>query len=238
MNEQLKLLIELQWLDRRIISHNNTIQAIPKKISSMDPPIQKAEDSVKLARTRLETLEKSKREKELSVESIKDRIEKSKSRSADIKDNKAYHAHLREIENLEKSFFAIDDEVLGIMEQVETLTAELKSAEAALAEQKQRAAELKKQLDAEVMAAKTELEAVQSERGEYIAPIDQKNYKLYMDLLTSLGGQAVVEVEDETCGGCFMNIMPQLYVEVQKGEKIIQCPQCKRILYYKAKEEA
>nr|NIP32403.1 hypothetical protein [Candidatus Saccharibacteria bacterium]NIV12038.1 hypothetical protein [Fodinibius sp.]NIV97856.1 hypothetical protein [Candidatus Saccharibacteria bacterium]NIX00699.1 hypothetical protein [Phycisphaerae bacterium] len=31
--------------------------------------------------------------------------------------------------------------------------------------------------------------------------------------------------------GCNMNIMPQLAVEIKKGEEIHRCPQCNRILY-------
>jgi predicted nucleic acid-binding Zn-ribbon protein len=33
-----------------------------------------------------------------------------------------------------------------------------------------------------------------------------------------------------------MNIPPQLFVEIKKNEKIIQCPQCNRILYWKAEK--
>lgn len=238
LNEQLRLLIELQKLDRRIISHGKTIKAIPQKISSMDAPIQEAEKGVTQAKSRYESLEKNKREKELSVEAIKDKIQKAKARTSDIKDNKAYQAHLKEIENLEKSITDMDDDILALMEQMEPLASELKAADAALAAQKQRAQELRKKLDAEAAEAQKELDSIQAERGQYTDPVDEKNYTLYMDLLTSLGGQAVVDVDDEICGGCFMNIMPQLYVEVQKGQKIIQCPQCRRILYYKHEEES
>jgi len=45
-------------------------------------------------------------------------------------------------------------------------------------------------------------------------------------------------VENEVCGGCFMSIMPQLCAEAKKGENIIQCPQCKCILYYRTEDES
>ncbi|MCD4722791.1 MAG: nucleotide-binding protein, partial [Desulfobacula sp.] len=45
-------------------------------------------------------------------------------------------------------------------------------------------------------------------------------------------GLAVVKVRKEVCMGCFMNIPPQLYIEVQRGDSLILCPQCSRILYY------
>jgi predicted nucleic acid-binding Zn-ribbon protein len=54
-----------------------------------------------------------------------------------------------------------------------------------------------------------------------------------MGLIESSGGIAVTEVKEEVCQGCNMNIPPQLYVEIKSNEEIIQCPQCRRILYYK-----
>ena len=98
------------------------------------------------------------------------------------------------------------------------------------------AEQLKKELDAEVEEAKEDLEVIKGNRDKYLEPIDEVNMVLYMKLLTNLGGQAVVEADNEVCGGCFMNIMPQLFSEVRKGDDIIQCPQCKRILYYAPKD--
>lgn len=232
LNEQLGLLIELQRLDKKIIAFGHTIKSIPKKISAMDPPIQAAEDGLEKARARYEALEKKKRDHEQKVQELKDKAEKAKTRTADIKDNKAYHAHLKEIENIETSVFKAEDEILSLMEELEPLAQELTSAEDALKAQKAKAAEMKKTLDAEVEEAKKELELLKGERSGFVEPIEKPAFDLYMELLTNLGGQAVASIEGEICGGCDMNIMPQLCSEVKKGDKIIQCPQCKRILYF------
>ncbi len=50
-------------------------------------------------------------------------------------------------------------------------------------------------------------------------------------------GLAVAEVIDEICQGCFLHIPPQLYVEIKLNQTIKYCPQCGRILYYKAKDK-
>ena len=61
-------------------------------------------------------------------------------------------------------------------------------------------------------------------------------YLGYVELMKSLNALAVTEVRDEVCQGCHMNIPPQLFVEIKKKDKLIQCPQCRRILYYKSTE--
>jgi predicted nucleic acid-binding Zn-ribbon protein len=238
VDEQLRALISLQELDSRIISYNKTIQSIPGRIEAMAPPIKSAEEHLAAAKARYDALDKSKRDKELAVEEQKDKVEKAKGRTAEIKDNKAYQAHLKEIETLERMTFHAEDEILALMEELEPLGAEVKAAEGSLAVQKQKADELRKKLEAEVVEAQRELEAMKAERNRYTGPIEKRNFELYMDLLTSHGGVAVAEVEAEVCGGCFMSIMPQLFAEVKSGGSIIQCPQCKRILYYKAQDES
>ncbi len=49
-------------------------------------------------------------------------------------------------------------------------------------------------------------------------------------------GSAVTQVSDEVCLGCFMNIPPQMYIDVQRGNDLISCPQCSRILYYEKRK--
>ena len=38
------------------------------------------------------------------------------------------------------------------------------------------------------------------------------------------------------CFGCHMNILPQQFIDLQKGVEILQCPHCQRILYWQEEE--
>jgi predicted nucleic acid-binding Zn-ribbon protein len=49
-------------------------------------------------------------------------------------------------------------------------------------------------------------------------------------------GIAIVLVKNEGCQGCYVNIPPQMYNEVQKNNEIILCPNCHRILYWENKD--
>jgi predicted nucleic acid-binding Zn-ribbon protein len=142
-----------------------------------------------------------------------------------------YQALLKEIEAAEKEKYTAEDEILEMMELVDKESIELKGAEAALGGQEERAEELKRELQAEVKEAEQNLEGLRDRRATLTGGIDSETYELYMSLLEDKDGLAVVETRAEVCQGCNMNIMPQLFVEILKGEEIIQCPQCRRILY-------
>ena len=92
----------------------------------------------------------------------------------------------------------------------------------------------RKKLQEDVAAVEREIDDLRLRREEYVKALDREVYRMYTKLFEARRGLAVVETRGEVCRGCNMNIPPQLFVEIKKNEKIIQCPQCNRILYWKA----
>ena len=56
--------------------------------------------------------------------------------------------------------------------------------------------------------------------------------KRYELLRSRRNGQALAGVTDGVCKGCFMNIPPQLFIELQKEEEMLSCPSCNRIMFH------
>ena len=56
---------------------------------------------------------------------------------------------------------------------------------------------------------------------------------VYNRLITrSKDGLAVAEARNSSCTACFMALRPQMMSDVRKGEDIITCEHCGRILYF------
>ena len=49
---------------------------------------------------------------------------------------------------------------------------------------------------------------------------------------------AVVVVADGSCPGCRMALPAQLFINMQRGEELTDCPQCRRIVIYRALVES
>ncbi len=232
MNEQIRLLVELQKLDTTIINHSRTIKDIPSRISTMETPLKDSEATLANVRKGSEALDKKKRASESAVDDNNERVVKLSERTKDIKDNKAYQAHLKEIESLGQGTAKLEDEVLAAMEALEQAALKIKEAEDAVAVEQGMVNELKRKLDAEVEEAKAGLAQMKGKRAGFVSGIDEEHYSTYMELLSSNRGVAVTKVDSEICTGCNMNIMPQLYVEIKKNTSVVHCPQCRRILYH------
>ena len=77
--------------------------------------------------------------------------------------------------------------------------------------------------------------AKQMERREALSKqIEPKLFKLYHTLKEKRQGLGVVGVKRETCQGCFVHVPPQMFIEVQKNNALVRCPNCNRILYWDA----
>ena len=232
MKEQLAHLIELQQIDSKILDKKRMVDEILSKISVAEVPFRESLTVLGKIKQRHEALERKKRDKERKLDDINEKIKKLKARTAEIKTNKEYQAHLREIEFTEKERYALEDEILIVMEEMDASSREIRLQEIKIGVEKDKIEAFKKKLEREVLEAEKELLTLKEARSRIVV-IDEELYNQYVTLIETGDGVVVVEVKEAVCQGCNMNIPLQLFVEVKKNEEIIHCPQCYRILYYK-----
>lgn len=229
--EDVKLLIELQEIDSAIIGKADILEVLPKKVSSVEQPLRDAQSSYEKLKQRCEVFVKKKKEKEQALDDVNEKIKKLKSRVSEIKTNKEYQAHLKEIEAAEKERGAVEDEILSLMETLDAANKDLGGQGVKVKAEEGRIEAFRQETQREAREIEKELGELRSHRTALINRIDKELYSLYSKLFDTKRGLAVVETRDEVCQGCNMNIPPQLFVEIKKNERIIQCPQCTRILY-------
>jgi predicted nucleic acid-binding Zn-ribbon protein len=237
VKEELEYLIKLQYIDLRIIDKKRMIDKIPLKMGESELSLNTFRKDINKIKQRLDSLERQKRDKERALDDMNEKIEKLKARTADIKTNKEYQAHLKEIEAAEKDLDATEDQILVVMEEIDTSLRQMKLEEANFKIKEDNIKEFKKKLEGDLLEAEKELLPLEETRSKIVDALDRELYDQYLILFKSCKGVAVTEAKEEICMGCNMNIPPQLFVEVKKNEEIINCPQCRRILYCKNNTE-
>jgi len=238
LNEQLKFLIELQELDSSLIAMAEKIEMIPRQLEQFNSPLQQANELFQKTSTKYSALNKKKKDKDLQLDEMQDKINKLKSRSGDIKTNKEYEAHLKEIQGFEKNMSKVEDELIAIMEELETLEKELKAEEMNLKKANEDYKRQEKILGEEQTKLRAELETEKAKRKDFVTHLDDEYYTQYMNLLKRYGDKVVVETRNEICLGCNTNIPPQLYNDIKKGDVLYNCFFCKRFIYIKSPSES
>jgi len=233
VNKQLASLIKLQETDSAILELMRMIETFPRKIRNAEAPLQECQNVLHRLKLQCDALEKKKREKERRLEDIDEKIKKLKARTGEIKTNKEYQALLKEIESVEHERSSIEDDILLVMEELDTLGKQIKSEEQNCKRNSQIIDQMKKEIEGDKAKLEHELVGLKNMREKIAGEIDHEVYSQYIMLIEIYHGHAVNEVREEICQGCNMNIPPQLFVEIKKNEEIYQCPQCRRILFFR-----
>jgi len=233
VNPELEKLLALQALDTEIRDLGNEIADIPRKKAELERHFNEFAAEYLEKKDRLESLKRQHRQLELDLQEMQERLEKYKKDLMRVRNQTEYAAALREIDNAKRAISAIETQILELLETIETLEVEVKER-APEVDAKRR--EFDEQL-AEFATATQRLTARraerQAERERLAALIRPDLLNQYTRLTEIRDGLALAEVRDGSCTACFMTVRPQVYAEVRRGESILTCDNCSRILYYK-----
>jgi predicted nucleic acid-binding Zn-ribbon protein len=146
-----------------------------------------------------------------------------------------YTAAIREADAARKQISALETQIL---EQMETL----EQAEAALNERADEIATLNSDREARLQAFdeetqhQSELLAKQRiEREQVFANLPSSMSGMYARIKARIrDGVAVAEARNRSCTACFMSLRPQVMAEIRRGQEVITCDNCGRILYFVA----
>lgn len=233
VSKQLKLLIELQEIDTRIIELQKEKKRLPEIIDKKKGILKTIEAAFEDIKASYDKLLKEKRENERAVEDEDTKVEKLKSKTSGIKTNKEYQAILSEIETAQKAKAKIEDDLLALLEKIEDIKKEIQAKELKVKEEERIFLAEEDKIKEDFRKLEEELNILLKEMENKSAKIDKDILRIYTQLLESKNGLAVVAVKNSSCLGCHINIPPQTFAEIKKNLKIIQCFNCHRIHYWK-----
>jgi len=232
LKKHILLLIELQKNDLEMKEIKMKNEKLPEKIAELDTEFQSFEDQVGEERRRFEELNVMHREKEESLKRGIESLKKTKNRLLEIKTNKEYHAMLKEIETVEGKNSEIEDGTIYILEEIDVVREGLKSKEEELNAYRLKYEKARSEIEQAINSIDSELLACQKKIDDVRGKIDKDLVKKYEIIKEKRNDLAVVSVWNGVCGGCHMNIPPQMYNELQKFEDLILCPNCNRIIHW------
>jgi predicted nucleic acid-binding Zn-ribbon protein len=234
---ELLQLIDLHEVDKEIFELTQDLEKLPQELKDSQQKMATLEAERSSHLQELEDLRKQLREMEAEVSDLEEGIKASRGRLMDIGKELELKAMLKEIAFREDQRDQKETRVLELLDQVEALNQTIAEKDEALRTQK----EAYDRQSAEVSSRVEELEkqraALVEKRESLRKGLPPQLLKRYEFILRRHNGSAICEVQAGVCLGCHLNILPQQFIDLQKGEEIIQCPHCQRILYWLGEEE-
>ncbi len=231
--ENIKTLVKLQEAEQEIIRLNSVLADFKKEKKKIGAELSEFEVELNIDKDKLEEIKSLCSESEKEIQLLLDRIKKSNENLRLVKTNKEYQALKREIDDNTKRKITLEDELFEYTEQKEEYEKKIDELENDFNQLSEKINSEKKDIDNQSKGDLALLEKYQSKIkkiGDNLDPVIFEQFKIIAKMNN---GEAVAQGKNEVCMGCFMNIPPQLFIEVQRGDKLIKCPQCSRFLFYK-----
>ncbi len=232
MLQELSHLIDLHELDKEILGLTQTLEKLPQELQGVEQVMADLKAQQEEHQRELESLLGQRRQLETEVADLEAGISSSRQRLMEIKNNIEYKAMLKEIAFKEDQRDQKETLVLELLEKVEAKNQELAALAARLAEQESILETLKAEVEAQSAKLRAEVTVLEDKRQSLRKAVPPALLKRYEFIRSRRNGSAIAEVREGVCLGCHMNILPQQFIDLQKGEEMLQCPHCQRILYW------
>ncbi len=240
MLPELRQLIEVQEVDRAILEITQTLDKAPGELAAQAAALEALQQEHAARLQELEDLKKQRKEVEEEMADMEAGIKKSRQRLMEIKSNIEYKAMLKEIAFKEDQRDQRETKILELMDLMEQQNRSLADLDVQLKEQEAAMARLKAELEGQVAQLKADLAVLEEKKKKLRKGVPAPLLKRYEFIRQRRNGTAIAPVREGVCLGCHMNILPQQFIDLQKGLEIIQCPHCQRLLYWleEVEEEA
>lgn len=234
----LQVLLGLQQIDDKLSAIGQKKKEIPERLQGMEQALLETKRQLEEHQQRLKEAHLKQRglEKQLQA-NAEDRKNKQK-RLLEVKTNEEYKALLKEIEYAKQADSATEDQILTLLEEIDSLEKAMKEKEESIREQESKFREDKKRLEGEIVEIDREHNFLKRERERVCQELDPEVLEDYEKIRARRSGQAVVVIRKEVCPGCHMQVPPQTINEVLQTGEIRHCQYCRRILYCELEESA
>jgi predicted nucleic acid-binding Zn-ribbon protein len=237
LNEVIKQLTELQIIDLEIAKLDAEINAEQAEFSQKEEAFNERLSSIEALKEKVEAAEGQRRELEAELSDEMSRIKERQSKMMQVQTNREYQSLLKEIEDGKKSIKEKEDEVVRIMEASEAHEKIMAEEEGLIGDETKAMASRRRKVKKHAKEIEGKKTKIFGKRDAMAKDIKTPILRKYDMLRTRRNGKAVVGVVNGICQGCFMSIPPQHFNNILKGDRMLNCPTCQRILFHQPESD-
>lgn len=238
MKAELEQLIALQNADTSIRKLQAEIEAIPKRRAEIEKEFEQRAFEFRAVEAKRDEARATRLRLEREIEETRHKAEHAERALMSSKNEKEYSAAIREADAARKHISQLETQTLEQMETLDSADKQLTELEPEIGNLR---AELEEKLNAfaeQTQQQAERIEQTRAERERLLAELPKPMGALYSRISTRIrDGIAVAEARNSSCTACFMTLRPQVMSEIRRGEEIIICDNCNRILYYVPAEQ-
>ena len=232
--EQIAALVKLQKIEIEISSIKTQLSTVDQRMEVLDKQLLDFNQTIEEQKSLINELNEKYRSYESDLQMHFDGIKKSEAKLTSVKTNKEYQSSLKEIDDLKNINSKIEDDMIEFLDRIEEAENLLKAKTAEFSELESQMKTEKEIIQKEAEEGRQRLGNLDAEWKTFSDDIEAVILATYNRIKENQGYKiGIVAVKDAVCQGCHLNIPPQMYNELQRGDSLKRCPMCERIIYWK-----
>ena len=231
MNKYLQQLVELSDLDKQIDGFIPRIQDIEKAYKNIEEECETITVNIERLDEEVSDLKSQKSGTNTHIAEFSAKIKDVVKKRSNVKNEKESKALSLEEDIAKEQLEAANEEIARLEKLIDSKNSQKDELGAKKAELEENLKNIKIKTSSELENIEKERKEVYAKKDKLIATMNQKILAFYEKIRKWAHNTAVVPVKKQACYGCFMQINDKTFSAVIKGEDIVTCPHCGRILY-------
>lgn len=229
---QAALLLALQDLDIEIMRAKKRLDELPEKreILALRKKIREVTELHGKADLLVKKLNADLKVHQDEISTLTEKIAVEQVKVMATTDHRAVQSITREMDGLRRRQDKMEMESLQLMERIDKATAQMHKIDDAIKQLGEKDARLCGQFKAVGGALQTEIADMERRRVQTAGSIDPETVERYEKMRESKGGVGVGKLDGEACSACRMALPAERLRELEAGDDISVCPQCRRLI--------
>lgn len=232
MQEALKVILELQERDVKMIRLVRLKQERRKELEEIYAIRQDLERQVATKEEEIQGLKTRIRLGQIEVEEANEKVKRYEDQQAQVKKVEEFNALSREIAGSERERANKERNVAELQEQLAGEEEVVDSLKETLTQTQENTQALEEEIKESIRGINAEGRELKIERDKEAVNADPETLRIYDRLFRNKQNRVVVPIENRTCSGCHIVLTPQHENLVRKGERLVFCEHCSRILFW------
>lgn len=229
--EKLDSLYDLQLIDSEVDRIRTVrgelpleVEDLESEVAGLDTRIEKIEEEIKALETDISDRKNANKDAEAAIKKYKDQ-------QNNVRNNREFESLSKEIEFQELEIKLNDKKSKESKAKIEAKKEVLEEAKERRNFRADDLKQKKSELDEIIAETQAQEEKLLKKSVSALKNMDERLANAYSRLRSSAkNGLAVVQVDRDSCGGCFNKIPPQRQLDIRAKKKVIVCEHCGRVL--------
>ncbi len=178
-----------------------------------------------------------KQKNELHLAELSAKLEDNKKKSGEIKTEREMKSLQLEEEIAKEQVNFANEEIARLEKLIDHKKAKIEDLEARASEIEGNLSGVKAEVDLKLARIDEERKVVFAKKEILVGAMNQKGLSFYQKIRRWAKNTTAVPVRNQACMGCYMALSDKVYSEIIRGEEIVTCPHCGRLLYLEPSDD-